>query len=129
MSTVFSPLSGGALVRRLRSLSGRDEAELVPQSRLAGPMPWVIAIMVALTTIAAAAGLAASNVASNASEALSGGVTVQIIEADPAARSRQAEAAALRLNAIPGVAQATVVGQDQVERLIEPWLGGMLNCE
>ena len=26
MSTVFSPLSGGALVRRLRSLSGRDEA-------------------------------------------------------------------------------------------------------
>lgn len=125
MSTVFSPLSGGALVRRLRSLSGRDEAELVPQSRLAGPMPWVIAIMVALTTIAAAAGLAASNVASNASEALSGGVTVQIIEADPAARSRQAEAAALRLNAMPGVAQATVVGQDQVERLIEPWLGGM----
>ena len=125
MSTALPPLAGSALVRALRSLAGRDEAELVPQSRLAGPMPWVIAIMVALTTIAAAAGLAASNVATNASEALSGGVTVQIIEADPAARSRQAEAAALRLNAMPGVAQATVVGQDQVERLIEPWLGGM----
>lgn len=125
MSSTLPPLVGNALSRGLRSLSGRDEAELVPQSRLAGPMPWVIAIMVALTTIAAAAGLAASNIARNATDALAGGVTVQIIEADPAARARQAEAAALRLNATPGVAEARMVRQDQVERLIEPWLGGL----
>ena len=73
------PPVSGSLVRGLRSLSGLGEAELVPQTRLAGPMPWVIAIMVALTVIAAAAGLAASTVAGNASDALSGGVTVQLV--------------------------------------------------
>lgn len=124
MALKLPPVSG-SLVRGLRSLSGRGEAELVPQTRPAGPMPWVIAIMVALTVIAAAAGLAASNVAGNASDALSGGVTVQIVEAEPNLRQRQAEAAALRLNAMPGIESAIVVGQREVERLIEPWLGGL----
>ncbi|MFN5819653.1 MAG: cell division protein FtsX [Novosphingobium sp.] len=118
-------MPGGSLVRSLRSLSSLSETELVPQARLAGPMPWVIAIMVALTVIAAAAGLASSNVARNAADTLSGGVTVQIIEADPTVRLRQAEAAAQRLNAMPGIDAATVVSQEEVERLIEPWLGGL----
>ncbi|MCZ8171853.1 MAG: cell division protein FtsX [Novosphingobium sp.] len=119
------PVFGGSLVRRLRSLSGMGEAELVPQTRMAGPMPWVIAIMVGLTVIAAAAGLAFSNVARNAADELSGGVTVQIVEAEPTARLRQAEAVARRLGQMPGVNAATVVAQQEVERLIEPWLGGM----
>ena len=125
MALKLPPVSSGTLVRGLRSLSGLGEAELVPQARLAGPMPWVIAIMVALTVIAAAAGLAASNVARNASDALSGGVTVQIVEADPLIRQRQAEAAARRFNTIPGIDSAIVVSPEEVERLIEPWLGGM----
>ena len=125
MALKLPPVFGGSWVRGLRSLSGMSESELVPQTRLAGPMPWVIAIMVALTVIAAAAGLAASNVARNASDALSGGVTVQIVEADPTVRLRQAEAAAQRLNAMPGIDAAIVVSQEEVERLIEPWLGGM----
>lgn len=125
MALKLPPVPGGSLVRGLRTLSGLGEAELVPQSRLAGPMPWVIAIMVALTVIAAAAGLAASNIARNAADSLAGGVTVQIVEAEPAARLRQAEAAAQRLNSTPGVDAAIVVSQQEVERLIEPWLGGM----
>ena len=43
----MSVLSEG-LVRGWRSLSGSGDNELVPQSRLSGPMPWVIAIMIAL---------------------------------------------------------------------------------
>jgi len=125
MALKLPPLAGGSLVRGLRSLSALSDTELVPQSRLAGPMPWVIAIMVALTVIAAGAGLAASNVARNAADTLAGGVTVQIVEADPTARLRQAEAAAQRLNAQPGIDSAVVVSQEEVERLIEPWLGGM----
>ncbi len=125
MALKLPPLASISLVRGLRSLSGLSDTELVPQSRLAGPMPWVIAIMVALTVIAAGAGLAASNVARNAADTLAGGVTVQIVEADPTARLRQAEAAAQRLNAMPGIDAATVVSQEEVERLIEPWLGGM----
>ncbi|MFZ5745762.1 MAG: cell division protein FtsX [Pseudomonadota bacterium] len=126
MALKLPPLPGASLVRGLRSLSSLSETELVPQARLAGPMPWVIAIMVALTVIAAAAGLASSNVARNAADTLSGGVTVQIVEADPTARLRQAEAAAQRLNAMPGIDAATVVSQEEVERLIEPWLGGLV---
>ena len=86
-------------------------------------MPWVIAIMVALTVIAAAAGLAFSNTARNASDALSGGVTVQIVSANQAERDRQAQAAVRVLRQMPGVVDVTLVSQDEVDRLIEPWLG------
>ena len=99
------------------------EAELLPEGRLSGPMPWVIAIMVALTVIAAAAGLAFSNTARNASDALAGGVTVQVVDANPAERDRQAQAAVKVLRATPGVIEVTLVSQDEVDKLIEPWLG------
>lgn len=112
-----------ALRGNWRSLASAGEAELVEQARLSGPMPWVIAIMVALTVIAAAAGLSLSHTARAAADELSGGVTVQVVEANPAARTRQAEAAAQALRATPGVIDAHVVSQDEVERLIEPWLG------
>ena len=99
------------------------DAELLPQGRLSGPMPWVIAIMVALTVIAAAAGLAFSNTARGASDALSGGVTVQVVDANPAERDRQAQAVLRALRDTPGVIEATLVSQDEIDRLIEPWLG------
>ncbi|MEN9717653.1 MAG: hypothetical protein RIQ99_531 [Pseudomonadota bacterium] len=99
------------------------EAALLAQARLSGPMPWVVAIMVALTVIAAAAGLSLTNTTRAAADALAGGVTVQIVEADPVERARQADAVARALAAMPGVTQAYVVPQDEVERLIEPWLG------
>lgn len=123
MALKLPPAFSAKVSRGLTTLSGRGQAELIPQSRLAGPMPWVIAIMVAFTVIAAAAGLALSNTARSASDELSGGITVQVVEANPAERTRQARAAADRLMATPGVAEAHVVSQDEVERLIEPWLG------
>lgn len=122
MAIRLPPSLSARVTRGLRSLSG-GESDLIPQTRLTGPMPWVIAIMVALTVIAAAAGLALSNAARSASDELSGGITVQVIEANPAERNRQAGAAAQRLKATPGVIDAHVVSQDEVERLIEPWLG------
>lgn len=106
-----------------RLFNRQAEADLIPQGRLSGPMPWVIAIMVALTVIAAAAGLAFSNTARNASDALSGGVTVQVIDANPANRDRQAQAVLRALRETPGVIDAHLVSQDELDRLIEPWLG------
>jgi cell division transport system permease protein len=108
------------------ALSGAGEAALVPQARLAGPMPWVVAIMVALTVVALAAGLALSRLAAAASAELSGGVTVQILDPDRESARAQAERAAARLRATPGVETARVVSRDQLERLLEPWidLGG-----
>ena len=106
-----------------RMISGADENQLVPQTRLSGPMPWVIAIMIALTVIAAAAGLALRNIAEAAADELSGGVTIQIIEASPELRQRQAEDAAFRLRRTPGVYEVRLVSQEEVNQLIEPWLG------
>ena len=68
-------------------------------------MPWVIAIMVALTVIAAARRAGAAQPAQPAAAAdLSGGMTVQIVEADRRDRaSARRGGAAARLRETPGV--------------------------
>lgn len=109
-----------ALARRFSGLAGD---KLLPQARMAGPMPWVIAIMIALTTIAAAGGLALANVAGQARGDLSGAVTVQIVEAAPLARDRQAAAAAALLRSLPVVAEVRRVPDEEIAELLDPWLG------
>ncbi|NND49960.1 MAG: hypothetical protein HKN60_06890, partial [Rhizobiales bacterium] len=74
---------GGRLADLWQSVAGVGRAELVPQTRFTGPMPWVIAIMVALTVIAMSAGLTLNNAAHVAAAELEGGITVQLIEARP----------------------------------------------
>ncbi|MFM5930692.1 MAG: cell division protein FtsX [Novosphingobium sp.] len=106
------------------SRRAKGSAELVPQTRLSGPIPWVIAIMVMLTVIAAAGGLALRKMASVAANELSGGVTVQIVEARTDVRDAQAKQAVAVLRAIPGVSAAVPVPQAEVDSLVEPWLGG-----
>ncbi|MES2494136.1 MAG: cell division protein [Pseudomonadota bacterium] len=108
-----------------RGLSGgRRQAQLVPQARMSGPVPWVMAIMVALMTIAAAGGLALHNTARAAASELAGGITVQIIDARPDERARQAAAALAVLRGINGVSDMQIVPQDELDALVEPWLGG-----
>lgn len=101
-----------------------DAAQLVPQARLSGPMPWVIAIMVALTVIASGGGLALRNTAQVAAANLAGGLTVQIVEAVPEARDRQAQASLALLRAMPGVVSQRLVPKAEMDALIQPWLGG-----
>ncbi|GAA0270555.1 FtsX-like permease family protein [Alteraurantiacibacter aestuarii] len=98
-------------------------ARILPQARLAGPMPWVIAIMIALTVIAAAAGLALSNLADNARSEISGGLTVQIVEGAPADRDRQAETAVAMLSNRDDVDEVRRVPDAELAALLEPWLG------
>jgi len=98
------------------------QSELVPQARLSGPIPWVIAIMVMLTVIAAAGGFALRNLAKSAANELAGGVTVQIVEARGDVRDAQAKRAVEILKSLPGVTQVKSVPQHEVDA-IEPWLG------
>ncbi|OYW45958.1 MAG: cell division protein [Sphingomonadales bacterium 32-68-7] len=101
----------------------RRNPGLLRQARLAGPMPWVIAIMIAITVMAAAAGLALSNLADNARAEIEGGLTVQIVEAAPAERDRQAEVALALLTNREEVAEARRVSDAELAALLEPWLG------
>lgn len=104
-----------------RFSAGRD-SELVPQARLSGPMPWVIAIMVALTVIAAVTGLALRNIALAAAADLSDGVTVQVLDAG--GEGHQVDHALAALKGAPGVASVRQVPAQEIDRLLAPWLGG-----
>lgn len=99
------------------------ENRLLPQGKLSGPMPWVIAIMIGLTVVATASGLALRNTARVASADVTGGVTVQIVHGAPRERDRQAKAALAVINATPGIETARLVPQDELNALVEPWLG------
>lgn len=121
-------MSIARLARGWRRLSGVAEADLVPQARLSGPMPWVIAIMVALTAIAVAAGLALRNAANSAEAELEGGITVQIVEASPLRRAEQVQASIAVLRALPDAQWVRLVPQEELDALIEPWLGGAVDA-
>ncbi|MWV28850.1 cell division protein FtsX [Aurantiacibacter rhizosphaerae] len=115
------------LVRRTAPRFGSESARMLPQTRIAGPMPWVMAIMIALTVMAAGAGLALNNVATNARDEISGGITVQVVEGAPASRERQARAAVSLLRARDDVASVRRVPDEELADLLEPWLGEAAN--
>lgn len=102
---------------------GVAERGLLPEGRMSGPMPWVIAIMMFLTVLAAAGGLGLAGAASRLAEQIGGRVTVQVVEANPGARAAQAQAAAVALRAVPGVVSVQPVPEAEMQRLLEPWIG------
>lgn len=118
-----APALARVVARRFSGLGSERAAQLVPQARFTGPMPWVIAIMVALTAIAAAGGLALANLANAARAELSGGLTVQIVEAEQVERDRQAELVVSLLSNLEGVANVRRVSDEELGALVEPWLG------
>lgn len=111
------------LIRRGAPRFGSESARMLPQARIAGPMPWVIAIMIALTVMAVGAGLALANLADNARAEIAGGVTVQVVEGAPAERERQAQRALSFLTAREDVASVRRVPDEELAALLEPWLG------
>lgn len=123
MTVERPPTIGRSVERGFSPFRGERAAQLVPQARLAGPMPWVIAIMVALTVVAAAGGLALTNLANGARAELSGGATVQIVEASAPDREAQAERVERLLAEHPAVAGIRRVPEAELDRLLEPWLG------
>lgn len=118
-----------AIGRGRASIAGARAARVLPATRLGGPMPWVIAIMAALTVLATGSALALANFAERTSAGLEGGLTVQIVEADPATRDAQAARAETLLQRQLGVAEVRAVPEDELARLIEPWLGEAAQSE
>ncbi|WP_284124254.1 cell division protein FtsX [Parerythrobacter aestuarii] len=127
--TAAPPTERRKVRRGLVPFRGDRANQLLPQGSLAGPVPWVIAIMVALTVIATAAGLALSNLADGARAELSGGATVQVVQADPTERMRQAERVEQMLANFPEVATVRQVPESELESLLEPWLGAGVDEE
>jgi len=114
-------------VSRALSFSWRASASdrrLLPEGRFAGPMPWVIAIMMFLTALAMAAGLGLGRAADGLGRDLAGKVTIQILEASRRKRDAQAEAVTSALKGLAGVESIDRLDDKRINALLAPWLGG-----
>lgn len=105
------------------AIAPRRAAALLPQPRLAGPMPWVIAILIALVVIAAAGGLALRNLTAASRADLAAAVSVQVIEPNPELRGARAQDIAALLAEAPLVQSVRIVPEAELAALLEPWLG------
>ncbi len=108
-----------------------------PQSVAAGALsgdaasrilPWATALMAFLAALALAAALAVGEAAERWSAGFGGGLTVQIGPlpaegADPLDRIHE------MLRATPGVGQIDAMPPETVDRLLAPWLGGLVDLE
>jgi cell division transport system permease protein len=102
---------------------GRAAARLLPPARLTGPIPWVIAILIALMVVAAAGGLALGNLADSARADLSAALSVQVIEPNPDLREARAAEAVAVLTRTAGVQAVRPVPEAELVAMLEPWLG------
>ena len=102
---------------------GAADRRLLPEGRLAGPMPWVIAIMMFLTVLAAAAGLGLGGAAASLGAGLGNRVTIQILEPNPDRREAEAARAVERLRRLPEVETVRRLSAKEMADLLEPWLG------
>ena len=104
---------------------GRTLQFLPKQSMREGLLPWVIGVMLFLCALALASGLALGHGIERWSAGLTTNITVQIVEADAAARSQQTDAALKLLRATPGVESAAVLADADIVAMLSPWLGDM----
>lgn len=97
---------------------------LLPDHRASGQfLPWVIAVMVYLASLAAAAGLTVNKSLDQWRQDLSRNATVQITAPSRESGARQLTAALEILRATPGIDSATPLSRSDLIALLEPWLG------
>ncbi|MEO8724078.1 MAG: FtsX-like permease family protein [Sphingobium sp.] len=108
---------------RTRRSAAAARNRLLPEGRLAGPMPWVIAIMMFLTVLAAAAGLGLANGVVQMHAQLAGKFTVQIVEADEERRAQLVHAVRAAVQGTPAVTAISVISNARLAAQLRPWLG------
>lgn len=96
---------------------------LLPEGRVAGPMPWVIAIMMFLTVLAAAAGLGLGSAVQSVGADLAGRATVQIVEVNADLREDLSGRATRLLRKSVDVRAVHPVDPASLADQIRPWLG------
>ncbi|NWK94993.1 cell division protein [Sphingobium lactosutens] len=109
--------------RANRRAAAAARNRLLPEGRVAGPMPWIIAIMMFLTILSAAAGLGLSASVRSMSADLAGRASVQVVEANAQARDRLAAQALRTLRDARDVRSADPVDPALLADQLRPWLG------
>lgn len=108
--------------------TGRRLSDILPHGRLAGPMPWIIAIMMFLTVLAAAAAIGLASTARALGDAVTGQFTVQFVTADQSQRDQTARRIAEWLRAQDDVADVAIVQAERIGEQLQPWLGDGLGA-
>jgi cell division transport system permease protein len=104
-------------------LKTQQESRFLPEGRLSGPMPWVIAVMMFLTVLAAAAGLSLFRTANGIGTQLAGRVTVQISEGNPERRAALVRSVKSSLDDQPFVRAVRPVDEVELRSQLRQWLG------
>lgn len=99
------------------------DRRLLPEGRFAGPMPWVIAIMMFLTVLAGAGGLGLRRGAQGLVSSIGERLTVQIVDANPDFREAQARIAIDVLQRQSGVQAVNRVSEAEMTAMLERILG------
>jgi cell division transport system permease protein len=89
-------------------------------------LPWIIGFMTYLCVIAVAASLTVDRVAERWRQGLAGNLTVELpfpAELETEKRAEQLDQAMELVTGTPGVTGATVLEDQQIAALLEPWLG------
>lgn len=113
-------------MRSVKRVPRNPTDRLLPEGRLGGPMPWVVAIMVFLTMLAAAGGLVLGGLAQALGGAVEGRLTVQIPGDDAKGQGAATGAVARRLTGIAGVTAVRIVPRERLLDQLRPWLGADL---
>lgn len=103
--------------------AGERTRRVLDEARGVRAMVWIIAIMLFLTVLGAALGLATRNAASGLESQLAGRATVQIVTGDPARRQAEADRVLGALRRLDDVRGATPVDRGELAALLRPWLG------
>ncbi len=101
------------------------ERRLLPEGRSAGPMPWVIGIMMLLTILAAAVGLAIGNASSRLGSDIAGKLTIQVPEANQSRKNGQIRAILSEIRRVNAVVAVEQISDAQLAQLLDPWLGSV----
>ncbi|UTW55150.1 ABC transporter permease [Kordiimonas sp. SCSIO 12610] len=88
-----------------------------------GLLPWVIAVMLFLSTLALVSAITLGNGLNNWSRGLTTSLSVQVVNANETERTQQTEQAIKMLRATPGIENAIVAADAKVLELLSPWLG------
>ncbi len=107
----------------IRLITAAADRRLLDEQRRMRAMMWIMAIMLFLTLLAAALGLATLSAARLLEHQLAGRLTVQIVEPVESTRSEQTARALAVLRAEPDVVHAVEVDRARLAELMRPWLG------
>jgi len=117
--------------RALAFLRRRETPQGVAAGALSGDaasriLPWATALMAFLATLALAAALAVGDAAERWSAGFGRGLTIQLGPAPTEGEDPRDKVLAM-LAATPGIASVTEIPSTEIDRLLAPWLGGLVD--